>query len=132
MSFFMLPKSLCKELEMMMNSFCWGSKEGSSRGIKWLSWSNMISMSKASGGFGFRDLFGFNLPLLRKHCWNFLSQPNSLVTKVFKAKYYAKSSLFEASRGGGVRYIWSGLWQAMEALKKGFKWTLRWKKYLDI
>lgn len=61
MSCFMLPKSLCKELERMMNSFWWGSKEGSSRGIKWLSWSNM-SMLKASGGLGFRDRSYFAIP----------------------------------------------------------------------
>lgn len=93
MSCFMLPKSLCKELGRMMNSFWWGSKEGSNRGIRWLSWSNM-NMSKASGGLGFRDLFGFNLALIEKQCWNLLSQPNSLVARVFKARYYANSSFF--------------------------------------
>lgn len=33
MSCFLLPKSLCKELEVMMNSYWWGTKEGSMRGI---------------------------------------------------------------------------------------------------
>lgn len=42
------------------------------KGIKWLSWTNM-SMSKIAGGLGFRDLHGFNLALLRKHCWNFIN-----------------------------------------------------------
>lgn len=39
-------------------------------------------------------------------------------------RYYANTSLFEASRGGGVSYIWSGLCQAKEALKDGFKWVI--------
>lgn len=76
MSCFLLPKSLCKELEIMMNKFWWGSKEGSRKGIKWLSWSNM-SMCKSMGGLAFRDLHGFNLALLGKHCWNLLT--NSMV-----------------------------------------------------
>lgn len=108
MSCFMLPKSLCKELERIMNSFWWGSSGGGDKGIKWLSWSNMC-MSKGSGGLGLRDMFGFNLTLLGKHCWNFLSNLNSLVSRVFKARYFANTSLFEAIRGGGDNYIWCGL-----------------------
>lgn len=43
---------------------------------------------------------------------------------MYKARYYANTSLFDATRGGGVSFIWSGLWQAKETLKKGFKWIL--------
>ncbi|XP_074341815.1 uncharacterized protein LOC141679206 [Apium graveolens] len=68
MSCFILPKSLCKELKKIMNSFWWGSSGGGSRGIKWLSWSNMC-MSKGSGSLGLRDMLGFNLALLGKHCY---------------------------------------------------------------
>lgn len=67
----------------MMNSFWWGTKEGGIKGIRWLSWANM-SMSKSSGGLGFRDLYGFNLALLGKHCWSLINNPNSLVARVFK------------------------------------------------
>ncbi|KAL8156575.1 hypothetical protein AgCh_001610 [Apium graveolens] len=97
MSCFMLPKSLCQELERMMNSFWWVSKGNNRKGIRWLSWENM-SMAKGKGGMGFRDLHGFNLALLGKHCWNMLWR--------------------------GVSYVWSGIWQAKEALKQGFRWVL--------
>lgn len=100
MSCFLLPKSLCKELEKMMNSYWWGSKEVNKKGIKWLSWTNM-SMVKGAGGLGFRDLYGFNLALLGKHCWSFLNKPNSLVARVFKARYFNNTNIFEATRGGG-------------------------------
>lgn len=123
MSCFLLPKSMCKELERMMNSFWWGSKDNNRKGLRWLSWTNM-SMSKKLGGLGFRDLYGFNLALLGKHCWNFLSNPNSLVARVFKARYFPNTSFFDANRGGGVSYIWSGIWKAKEVPKKGFKWVL--------
>lgn len=123
MSCFLMPKSLCKDLERMMNSYWWGSNESSRKGIRWLSWTNM-SMSKRAGGLGFRDLHGYNSALLGKQCWNFLNNPTSLVARVFKARYFNNTSLFEASRGGGVSYIWSGMWQAKEALKNGFKWVL--------
>lgn len=123
MSCFLLPKSLCQELERMMNSFWWGSSKRDLKGIRWLSWSNM-SMPKCRGCVGFRDLHWFNLALLGKHCWHFLQNPSSLVARIFKARYYPNSSLFEASRGGGASFIWSGLWQAKEKIKHGFRWVV--------
>lgn len=30
----------------------------------------------------------------------------------------------QSRRGGGASYIWSGIWEAKEALKKGFRWVL--------
>ncbi|KAL8121049.1 hypothetical protein AgCh_017989 [Apium graveolens] len=123
MSCFLLLKSLCTDLEKMMNSYWWGSQDSNRKGIKWVSWTNM-SMAKEVGGLAFRDLQGFNLALLGKQCWNLMANSNSLVARVFKAKYYPGSSLFDATRGGGVSYVWSGLWQAKEHLKQGYRWIV--------
>ncbi|XP_074356304.1 uncharacterized protein LOC141696006 [Apium graveolens] len=57
MSCFLLPKSLCIDLERMMNSYFWGSQEDIKKGIRWTSWTNM-SMSKEQGGLAFHDLHG--------------------------------------------------------------------------
>ncbi|KAL8158345.1 hypothetical protein AgCh_002874 [Apium graveolens] len=122
-SCFLIPKSLYQELERMMNSFWWGSGQDNKKGVKWLSWTNMCS-SKCTGGLGFRDLHGFNLALLGKQYWHFIKNPDTLVARVFKSKYYPNSSLLDASRGGGASFIWSGLWQAKEAVKHGFGWVL--------
>lgn len=81
MSCFLLPKSLCSDLEKMMNSYWWGSQNSNRNGIRWASWTNM-SMAKEMGGLEFRDLQGFNLALLGKQCWNLLNNPSSLVARV--------------------------------------------------
>ena len=52
MSCFLLPKSLCQEIERMMNNYWWSSSASDRRGINWLSWENM-SMMKSKGGLGF-------------------------------------------------------------------------------
>lgn len=43
-----------------------------------------MSMSKGSGGLGFRDLYGFNIALLGKQCWNFLNNLSSLVARFLR------------------------------------------------
>lgn len=123
MSCFLIPKSLCREIKVMMNGYWWKSNSNNYRGLCWLSWENM-SMVKSKGGMGFQDLHGFNLTLLGKHVWNFMNNPNSMVARVFKARYFPHSNLLRASRGGGSSFIWSGIWQAKEALAKGFRWVL--------
>lgn len=57
LSCFLIPKSLCQEIERLMNAFWWSSNSSNSKGINWLSWSR-LSMSKKQGGLGFCDLHG--------------------------------------------------------------------------
>lgn len=56
-------------------------------------------MTKFDGGLGFRDLHGFNLAMLGKQCWNFINRPDSLVARVYKARYFPTTSIFDATRG---------------------------------
>lgn len=121
MSCFMIPKSLCQEIERLMNGYWWSSNGSNNKGIKWLAWDKM-GMTKSKGGFGFRNLHGFNLALLGKHCWQFINNPGSLVARVFKARYFPDNHLLQAVQSGGSSYIWSGIWEAKEACK-GYRWV---------
>lgn len=123
MSCFMLPKTLCKEIECLMNKFWWKNNSTSSRGIHWLSWDKM-NMAKLRGGLGFRSQHGYNIAMLGKHIWNFMNKPNTLVARVFKAKYFSNSSILHADRSRGSSFIWSGIWSAKEELKKDFRWVI--------
>jgi hypothetical protein len=62
-----------------MNSFWWGHGRSSNRGINWLSWEK-LSIHKTQGGLGFKDLSAFNLAMLGKQGWKFMSEPNSRVS----------------------------------------------------
>ncbi|XP_074352672.1 uncharacterized protein LOC141691818 [Apium graveolens] len=62
--------------------------------------------------------------MLGKHVWNFVHKPQSLVSRVFKAKYYPNSHILNASSNEGASFIWSGIFKAKEELEKGFKWIL--------
>lgn len=123
MSCFMLPKSLCTEIERLLNGYWWSSNGNENKGIRWLAWDKMAT-AKCMGGLGFRNLHGFNIALLGKHVWKFAHNPSSLVARIFKARYFSDRHILEAQKGTGSSFIWSGIWEAKENLKKGFRWVL--------
>lgn len=131
MSCFLLPKSLCQEIERIMNAFWWQTSSSSNKGIRWLAWNKMCA-SKSNGGLGFRDIHGFNLALLGKQCWSLLHIPNALVSRVLKACYYPNYHLLQAIRTGGASYTWSGIWEVKEEMKRGLRWVLGDGKTINI
>lgn len=67
MSVFLLPISLCEEIERMMNSFWWGRKKDGSHSIQWQSW-DKLCYKKVYEDLGFHKIRHFNvavIPLLR-------------------------------------------------------------------
>lgn len=85
MCVFVILIQLCEKLERMMNSFWWG-KEGQNTGdLKWKYW-NKLCTRKEEGGLGFRKLHDFNIAMLAKQSWNLLISPNSLASRVIRAR----------------------------------------------
>jgi len=64
MSCFMLPNSLCNELNSLVRNFWWGQKD-KERKMAWVSWEKLCTR-KSEGGMGFKDLRAFNMALLAK------------------------------------------------------------------
>ena len=102
MSCFQLPKGLCDDIEGMMRRFWWGQHGQESR-IAWVSWKHLCK-SKLKGGMGFRNLQAFKLAMLAKQGWRLLMNPNSLVARVYKAKYYPHGGVLNASLGSRPSY----------------------------
>ncbi|MBA0814712.1 hypothetical protein Gohar_020522, partial [Gossypium harknessii] len=119
---FLLPKSLCEELESIMARFWW-QKEHGRRGIHWCEWSRLCKF-KEMGGLGFRSLAKFNLALLAKQGCRLINNPNSLLTQVFKAKYYLQCDFLEARLRNLPSYTWQSIWAARGLLEKGICWRV--------
>lgn len=107
----------------MLNKFWWCSNSNDSEGINWLSWSAM-SMTKVKGGLGFRDLYGFNVALIGKLCWNFIKNPQKLVSRVFKIRYYPNSDFLKATLGNKVSFAWRGIVTTRDSLTEGYRWII--------
>ena len=107
MSCFKLPNTLCKELNSLMGNFWWGQKD-KERKMAWISWERLCT-PKAERGMGFRDLKAFNLALLAKQWWRMQQNPNCLVHRMLKAKYFPNSMASEAELGCRPSYVWRSI-----------------------
>lgn len=104
MSVFMLPFTTADEMQRMLNSFWWGSKKDGSRSINWLSWEQLCVLKKF-GGLGFQNFTAFKLAMLGKQGWRLMSNPKTLVSRVFKAKYYPCGVFMQARMGHSPSFI---------------------------
>ncbi|XP_030950126.1 uncharacterized protein LOC115974041 [Quercus lobata] len=122
MSCFQLPKGLCDEIESMMKGFWWGQRGQESK-ISWVSWRKLCN-SKLKGGMGFRNLQAFNFAMLAKQGWRLLENPNSLVARIYRAKYYPHGDVLKAGLGSSPSFSWRSIRQGLEVVRKGTRWTV--------
>jgi len=104
-SIFLLPISLISTIEKMMNSFWWRHGGPNNCGIHWMS-SEKLSMHTNHGGMGFKDLIAFNLAMLGKQGWKFQTELDSLVSSIYKARYFPFRSYLTANLGHNPSYVW--------------------------
>jgi hypothetical protein len=62
--------------------------------------------------------------LLAKQGWRIIQQPQSLVARVFKAKYFASREFMTASLGNRPSYAWRSISMAREVLQLGMRWHI--------
>ena len=101
MSIYKLPRKITQEINSAMARFWWGGR-GDTRCMHWLSWEKLCN-PKNMGGMGFKDLEAFNNALLGKKLWRLITNENSLLGQVMKAKYYPNTEVLKAF---GEEKVW--------------------------
>ena len=89
-------------------------------GQKW----EKLCYPREEWGLGFRQLQKLNMAMVAKQAWRLLTRPESLVSKVFKAIYFRKSSLLDAKLDANPRYIWRRVWGTLGLLRGGMRWRI--------
>nr|XP_023912496.1 uncharacterized protein LOC112024088 [Quercus suber] len=105
-----------------MRKFWWG-QQGQESKIAWVSW-RKLCFSKLKGGMGFRNLQAFNLAMLAKQGWRLFENPNSLVARIYRAKYYPHGDVFNAGLGSSPSFTWRSIRQGLEVVKRGTRWKV--------
>lgn len=82
--------------------------------MAWVSLWKRLCQPKSVGGMGFRDIRPFNLALLAKQGWRLLTNPNSVLFKMYKARYFQESSFL----------AWRGIWTARRYLTMGLRYRV--------
>jgi ribonuclease HI len=122
MSLFLIPKTLCLEINAQIRKFWWNQSGKDSR-INWMSW-NCMSVSKSAGGMGFRDFSCFNQALLAKQIWRMWKNPDSLVAQLMQAKYFPGKNILEATMGRRPSFAWRSIHGSCDLLKEGLIWRV--------
>ena len=124
MSCFLLPKGLCDDLESMMCNFWWRQWHQEQK-LAWVAWKKMCK-SKIHRGMGFQNLHAFNLAMLAKQAWRLLTRPDSLISRIYKARYFLFSDVLNAQLGYNPSYAWRSIYSSLEVIQERHK-VASWK-----
>ncbi|KAA3478112.1 reverse transcriptase [Gossypium australe] len=130
MQCFLFPKALCSKLETIMNGFWWANNK-SSRGIRWSCW-DTLCLPKCDGGMGFKNLYMFNKPLLAKQVWRILVQPQCLLARVLKARYFPFTDVLNAKVSSYPSFTWRSICNARDLISDGMVWRVGSGKLVNI
>lgn len=81
---------------------------------------------------GFRGMCHFNLAMLAKQGWRLLHNNTSLVARVFKGRYYPRTSFIQAKVGHNSSYTWKSQLKARHILSDGCVWRIRDDRSVNI
>jgi len=81
-------------------------------------------VNSKGGGLGFQDLTLFNKALLAKQGWRLMKNPDSLIGRILKAKYYPNSSFLDSSLGSRPSFTWRSIYAAKDLLHQGLIWRV--------
>ena len=81
---------------------------------------------------GFRDLQKFNNAMLAKQMWRLIHQKETLLFKVFSAKYFPNGCVLNAPIHPKCSYAWRSILQARDVINKEAIWRIGNGELIDI
>jgi len=83
-----------------------------------------IEMRKEYGGMGFRHFFGFSLAMLGKQGWKLLANQDTIVARIYKARYFSNTDFLGARLGHNQSNIWRSIFASQVIVRGGQRWRI--------
>ena len=106
-SCFKVPETICNKLDATIRDFWWGHKNGT-RKMHLIGWDKLCT-PKSKGGLGFKRFTDFNQAMLAKRYWKIQSNPNSLLARTYKTKYFPRTSLKDYTPKPFYSWTWRAI-----------------------
>jgi hypothetical protein len=73
---------------------------------------------------GFKNLHAYNLAMLAKQGWRILTNPISLIARLYKAVYFPNGNFLNAAMGDSPSFSWRSIVNARHILQAGLVWKV--------
>lgn len=80
----------------------------------------------------FKEVQSFNKALLEKQVWRILTNPNLLVSKVLKAKYFNNESILKCKVPKQSSWMWQSLMDSRDLVQEGTRRKVRNGRSINI
>lgn len=113
-----IPRIICDDIDKRTRRFIWGGTEDHRR-VHLLSW-EQLQKPRDQGGLGVRSARQANSAFLTKLGWRVLTEPNSLWSRVLRAKYCkgrCDIDMFESKQN--MSNVWRGITENTKHLCDG-------------
>ncbi|XP_026444130.1 uncharacterized protein LOC113344348 [Papaver somniferum] len=108
MSCFPFPKKITYKIDSIQRIFWW-SKKDPKRAAYFRSWGD-IGKDKRCGGLGVRSTYATNRVFIAKLGWRIIQNPDLLISKFLKDKYFINHNLLEIDNAADSNsWIWKGI-----------------------
>ncbi|ONI05713.1 hypothetical protein PRUPE_5G020600 [Prunus persica] len=108
MGVFQLPQALYQDLSIMIALYWW----------------EKLCIPKCFGGLGFQIFEAFNKAMVAKQAWRLLENPDSLVSRIMKARYFPAGDFLLAKVGNCPSLVWRGIVWGRQVIKQGLVWRV--------
>lgn len=62
--------------------------------------------------------------MLGKQGWRFLTNPDSLVSRLYKARYFVETDFLNSNLGHNPSFVWKTIFEAKKLLLDGIRWRI--------
>lgn len=62
--------------------------------------------------------------MVGKQSWKLLSDPDAIISRLFKNKYYPRGDFSNSNVGHNPSYSWRSIWSSRVLVKEGIQWRI--------